>query len=195
MRSGSNSWKTRQRVWTKEKLDWLIESKNRYDDREDILKAFNNRFNTDLTLRKLSFVNDHYKLKLPKSNRLLKKNIEEKRRSLFGRDDMNIGDEFTRNGKVYIKISNKPKEKHSNYILKKRYMYEKYHNIKLNYDDCIIFLNGNHNDFSKDNLYRISNSINGYLVGHGLYNVELDKLSVIKYCEWKEKITKLQKGA
>lgn len=190
---GKNAWKTRQRVWTKEKLDWLIESKNRYDDREDILKAFNIHFNTNLTLRRLSFVNDHYKLKLPKSNRLLKKNIEEKRRLLFGREDIIVGEEITWNNGVFIKVSNTPKENHKNYILKKRYMYERYHNVKLNENDNIIFLNGNSDDYSKENLYKVTNNINGYMVGYNLYKkTSIDRLTKIKFCEWKEKINQLQ---
>ena len=33
------------RVWTEEKLNWIIESAKTTKDRRDILKAFNERFN------------------------------------------------------------------------------------------------------------------------------------------------------
>ena len=38
---------------------------------------------------------------------------------------------------------------------KQRYLYEQYHNVKLTSNDYIIFLDGNRNNFSIDNLERI----------------------------------------
>ena len=40
---------------------------------------------------------------------------------------------------------------------KSRVMYEKYHNCKLSDDDYILFLNGDRNDFSKENLFKSTN--------------------------------------
>ena len=41
------------------------------------------------------------------------------------------------------------------YMTKKRYLYEKYHNVKLKKNDVIIFLNHDFNDYSKENLVKI----------------------------------------
>ena len=60
-----NAWLKRERIWTKEKLDFLIESKNIYDDREDILNAFNKRFGTNISLTKLKSINTKFNLGLP----------------------------------------------------------------------------------------------------------------------------------
>ena len=37
-----------------------------------------------------------------------------------------------------------------------RYLYEMYHDVKLNDNDMIIFLDGNKKNFKKDNLYKIT---------------------------------------
>ena len=53
------------RVWTEEKLNWIIESAKTTKDRRDILKAFNERFNKNLSLRQFSLVANEYKIRLP----------------------------------------------------------------------------------------------------------------------------------
>lgn len=62
--------------WTKDRLEWLIKSKEIYNDREDILKAFNEHFNLNVSLSLLTKNNGRYKLGLPKAWRLLRKNAE-----------------------------------------------------------------------------------------------------------------------
>lgn len=63
-----------------------------------------------------------------------------------------IGYEFIKEGRVYIKISNDYRAHHKNYVLKNRYLYEKYHNVKLSDDDLIIHLDGDLTNFSSENL-------------------------------------------
>ena len=68
-----------------------------------------------------------------------------------------------------------------------RYLYEMYHDVKLNDNDMIIFLDGNKKTLKKDNLYKITKNINGIMKSNNLHNVKTEKIAVIKYCEWKEK--------
>lgn len=64
---------------------------------------------------------------------------------------------------------------------KSRVMYEKYHNCKLSDDDYILFLNGNRNDFSKENLFKSTNREKCYLHNWGTFskNPELTKTGIL----------------
>ncbi len=64
---------------------------------------------------------------------------------------------------------------------KSRVMYEKYHNCKLKNDDYVVFLNGNRNDFSKENLYKSTNREKCYVHNWGTFskNPELTKTGIL----------------
>ena len=53
---------------------------------------------------------------------------------------------------------------------KHRYLYEQYHNVKLNDDDYIIFLDQDRTNFSKDNLFRVNQKELGFLYGRGMFS-------------------------
>lgn len=53
-------------------------------------------------------------------------------------------------GMIQIKITK------TKWEYKQRYLYEKYHNVKLTSKDYVIFLDGNRNNFSIDNLKRVN---------------------------------------
>jgi hypothetical protein len=106
-----------------------------------------------------------------------------------GYETREIGEEIERGEDVpYIKLG------HNNYVAKHRYLYEKYHNVTLDISDLIIFLDNDKANFNKENLYKVSRSVAGIMVGNELHGTkETDKETVIKYCEWKEKIFELRK--
>lgn len=64
---------------------------------------------------------------------------------------------------------------------KTRVMYEKYHNCKLNKKDYVLFLNQDHNDYSKENLILSTNQEKCYLHNYKTYssNPELTKLGLL----------------
>lgn len=64
---------------------------------------------------------------------------------------------------------------------KTRVMYEKYHNCKLNKKDYVLFLNQDHNDYSKENLILSTNQEKCYLHNWGTFskNPELTKLGLL----------------
>lgn len=158
--------------WTKDKLEWL-ESQS-YDDKRDLLKAFNERYGAKINIDQLSHIAYLYKLSLPDTKRIYKPQGTVM---------------YKKHGIPQIKIKDRV------YQSKHRFMYEKYHNVKLNDNDMIIFLNGNKNDFSKENLYKITHKINGMIKGYNMQNAKsINKISLIKFCEWKEKIIKLNQG-
>ena len=184
----------RQKIWTDDRLNWLIKSKEVYNDRQDILDAFNNRYQTNIKLHNLRHINGLYKLGLPKSNKIITNGLKIGWVSLRGFTEKNIGEEISCGNATYIKTSNKSKERYGNYVLKQRYLYEIYHNVKLKTNDFIIFLNGDKKDFSKENLYKINRRINCEMSTRQLYTKNNFKtLGRIKCFEWKEKIKELEK--
>ena len=53
-------------------------------------------------------------------------------------------------------------------------MYEKYHNCKLTNDDFIVFLNQDRNDFSKENLKRITRRESSILSNQKMFSKDKD---------------------
>jgi hypothetical protein len=190
----------RERVWTDDKLKWLIESKSIYDDREDILNAFNKHFNTNVSLHLLTKNNGRYKLGLPKAHRILQKNaeiIQVKRRGFYKRPD-DYEQTFMIDNRTFIKINNADMKSYrkDGFVPKNRYLYEQYHNVKLDpIEEIIVFLDDDTTNYSKENLYRLKRKTHAIMVNHGLYgNKSIDKITLIKYCEWKEKIMELKEN-
>lgn len=176
-----------------EKIKWLKENKHKYDDREDILNDLNKHFNTNYTLVHIKDMNTKCKLNLPLAKRRINQGLKNGRIKLMGVSQREIGEESYRSGEnVYIKTDN-TKEFKNNFTLKHRYLYEQYHNVKLTNDDCIIFLDNNHNNFNKENLYKISRKVHSLMSGYQLHNTRTEKEIVIKCLEWKEKIIYLKK--
>lgn len=179
------------RVWTKEKLDWLIDSKKIYDDRVDILHAFNKHFDTNLSLKTLRNVSTVYKLNLPKANKIIANGLKQGWVALRGFDFKNIGDDIKRGSanQTFIKLPNEC------YVLKKRYLYEQYHNVKLQPNEIIVFLNGDYNDFSIDNLYKVSHKAHTIMATKGFYKKnKIANLGRINACEWKIKLNLVRSG-
>lgn len=176
-------------LW-KDKIEWLIKSKDIYDDREDILNAFNNHFNLNIKLNRLTDISTRYKLDLPIAKRMKMKGIEQGWMKLRGYKTLPIGSDINRDNpnRPYIKKAN------GDYAIKSRYIYETYHNVKLDpVDDMIIFLDSDSTNFNIENLYLMKRSVYAIMMNHRLLKVKsVDKLTLIKYCEWKEKIFKLK---
>lgn len=173
----------------KEQVEWLKNNKHNYNDREDILHAFNQHFNIDINLNVLRDLNTKYQLCLPKAHRAIKiarGNLKTGWLKLRGFTHKQIGDEIHDGSCItaYIKVSN------SQYVLKNRYLYEQYHNEKLDpIEDIVVFLDNDRTNFSKENLYKMNRRTHAIMVNHRLYgNKDVDKILLIKFCEWKRLI-------
>jgi hypothetical protein len=90
-----------------------------------------------------------------------------------------IGHEKLFDNVWYVKVKcDKHKLHKGNYMKKSRYMYEKYHNVKLKDDEYVIHLDCDGDNFDKDNLYLINKNEMCY-VKHEWWNItdkELKKL-------------------
>lgn len=171
--------------YTKEMFDWL--KTNKFATRQQLCDEFNKKFDRNLTLGKLRDLNTKRKLNIGNPTRNMG-NLEKGFIKIRGYISKNIGDEIERGEDVpYIKIG------HNEYVPKNRFMYEKYHNVKLSNNDLIIFLDDDKTNYSIDNLYKISRNMIGIMVGNELTNINvMKKHEIIKFVEWKEKLTKLK---
>ena len=155
--------------WTKDKLEWL--QSQSFNDKRDLLKAFNEKYNANIKLDQLTHIAYLYNIQVPDKQRVYKP-----QGSIM----------YSKHNIPQVKIKDRV------YMSMHRYLYEVYHDVTLNDNDMIIFLDGNKNNFDKKNLYKITKNINGIMKSNNLHNVKTDKLTIIKYCEWKEKINQLQ---
>lgn len=69
----------------------------------------------------------------------------------------------------YIEIKYQDGHRNKNWITKNRYLYEKYHNCKIQKEDKVIFADGNNRNFAKDNLILVSSTELAIMNKRGLY--------------------------
>ncbi len=168
-------------TYSKEMFEFMQSGK--YETRQELCDAFNKKFNLNLTLGKLRDLNTKHGLNIGNPTRNMN-NLEKGWVKIRGYTTREIGEEVEMGEDVpYIKLGK------NKYVAKHRYLYEQYHNVKLDISDLIVFLDNDKTNFNKENLYKVSRSIAGIMVGNELHGTkETDKATIIKYCEWKEKI-------
>lgn len=148
--------------YTNEQKQWCLDNYKNYNDYENrffdvhkMRKDFNEKFNLNLSKNNFNHL-IYEKIKI---------NLEfdyGEQSGYFARSKQEIGYERIIAKEWYVKISNKSCREvkkgrardYLNYRRKSNIMYEKYHNVKVDDEkQTVLFLNGDHNDFSKDNLY------------------------------------------
>lgn len=99
---------------------------------------------------------------------------------------LDIGDEARRSydGYIMVKVSDDPQGGTSNFVMKQRLLYEKIHNVTLPDDYCVVFLNNDKQDFSKENLYAVPRKFLPFMSKNQWWsdNPALT-LTAIKWCE------------
>ena len=137
----------------------------------DLVNRFNTRFNTNYKFNYLQKVK-HY---------LGVKSLDSKfKKGCKCHNAKPLGAEITSRGKTYVKVKGASKEY---WEPKNRYMYKKYHGSIPN--GCsIIFLNGDNNDYSKDNLIAVDANVqrimaNLNIMPNKLCDKEVTKASIM----------------
>ena len=115
---------------------------------DELRVLFNGKFNINYTRQQVKSLLHNYNIKYKPAHRTVPIGTE-----IFKRD----------NGLIFVKKANYV------YVDKQRLLYEQYHNVELTPDDYIIFLNGDKNDFSKENLKKITSREHRNMAGVGLY--------------------------
>lgn len=137
---------------------------------EELLNIVNNKFNKNYTKNSLRNYCNEKNIKFKYEKPLRNKKIKNKE----GTEYINC------EGKTFIKNKNK-------WVLKQRYIYEKNTNKKLTHNDCIIFLDGDKNNFDFNNLKKVNKNqtqmFNAY-IGHGikLNNKKINEL-LLNVCD------------
>lgn len=177
--------KEKRNYYTKEQFDWFKNNFHNYNneyefDYEGFTNDFYNKFN--IKLNKRVFTNIYIKLGL----RMGKTHTRFEKEDYIPHNRYGIGFEKKTAGHWWVKIDDKPIKRgefrRKNYQIKERYLYEKYHNVKLNSNDFIIFLDGNKDNFDKENLIKLTHKELGIMNGnrfHELEDVNLRKSAII----------------
>lgn len=175
----------KHKFMTFKRLEWVSENINKYKgeifDIEGFTKAFNLEFNLNISASKLkySLYNNGFTF-----GRSTKKPVNKNP----------IGFEKEFDGEWYVKVSDEKQKGNYHkfgYQRKARYMYEKYHNIKLNDNEYVIQLDGNKDNFNIDNLYLIDRKELGYMKNYWELNADEKKLA-INVCKLKNILKMLE---
>lgn len=136
--------------------------------KEDFLALLKNKFNIEVTKNDLKCYLRRHKID--------GRYIDFKENMVRNTAKHKIGAERMTKDGIYIKVAEP-----NVWRRKSRVMYEKYHNCKLSDDDYILFLNQDRNDFSKENLFKSTNSEQCCLHNWGTFskNPELTKTGIL----------------
>ena len=156
--------------------------KNKYDKQfEDFVRANISKYTKEDFI---SLVEKTYKIKFSKMALkcyLRRHNIKErytdfKENMIRGTQKHQIGAERMTKDGLYVKVAQP-----NVWRKKTRVMYEKYHNCKLSKKDYVLFLNQDHNDYSKENLILSTNQEKCYLHNWGTFskNPRLTEIGIL----------------
>ena len=183
-------------TWTDDMVDFLRENYPYYTN-DQLVDMMKEKFNVTVTRKKLKNVKAAFKFKnkIIRNQGCFQKGMtpwnkgkpmgEETRKKLertwFEKGhDLNTkplgSTRINTDGYKVIKLAKSGKWK-----LYSRYMYEKYHGVKLSADDIIIFADRNPKNFEKDNLIKVTRRELLYLNQRGLIfeNKDLTKSGVV----------------
>lgn len=132
----------------------------------------------------ISLVEKTYKIKFSKNalksylrrHKIKERYIDFQEKMVRGVAKYPIGAERMTKDGLYVKVAQP-----NIWRKKTRVMYEKYHNCKLNKKDYVLFLNQDHNDYSKENLILSTNQEKCYLHNWGTFskNPRLTEIGIL----------------
>lgn len=153
--------------YTKEFENFIKQNITKYT-KEELRSLLQSRYNIQMSSEALRRYINRHKIK--------GKYIDYKKNNVRKVYKCPIGTEKITNEGVFIKVAQP-----DNWRRKTRVMYEKYHKCKLKKDDYILFLNQNNNDFSKENLIKVSLKEIAYLHNYDTFssNPKLTELGIL----------------
>lgn len=174
----------------------------------EIQKAFANKFGWEITTRQIkNYIGNHHlntgrngrfergMIPSNKGQKMSKEQYEKCKATMFKKGNVPknhkyIGSErITKDGFVEIKI-----EEPNRWRLKHRYMYEQYHNIRLNKNQIVIMIEKN--NFDKDNLLLVDRSVLK-VMNQNLNNIDIEipeiKLAIINLAKNIDAMNKAKK--
>lgn len=181
-------------LWTEDRLDWLRNNKDKYSDRRILIKDFNKQFGCSITLKQLHFCKKYYKINFNKK-------VYTEQLHYPGRNYKHnpIGSISKRGARTYIKYKNdfqfisSKDSSWQNYKLKHVYLYEQYNSCVVNDDECVVFIDGNNENYSKENLYKISKTVQPLLITMIYTYLHFSNIYLILWCEHRVLLNKYLK--
>lgn len=167
--------------YTEEEIEWFRNNYTYYlakgcFDKEQFKIDFKNMFGKDMTDYKIKhFVEDRAKIRFGRAHNLINP----------PKHNLPLGTERKINGKWYVKVKLEKKglkDHYKNWQHKCRYMYEKYHNVKLKDEEYIFHLDGNKDNFDIDNLIMMTKTEAMYYHNSNFHNIgdlDLKKCGVL----------------
>lgn len=177
-----NSTKENLNIYTNEEIEWFENNYKNYlvgqcFDMDLFISDFEKIFNKKLNKSKAyNFIYGKTNVKFGRNKKLIKPKAQ-----------LPIGTERKIKGVWYVKVDNKKDKygysrKNSNWKQKSRYLYEKYYNCELATNDHILHLDGNYENFDKENLIRLDEKEFMMYIGNKfskLDNIDLKKCAIL----------------
>ena len=153
--------------YTKEFEDFVRENISKYT-KEDFILLLSKKFNIEISKNDLKCYLRRHNIK--------GRYLDYKKNMVRSTAKHPVGAERMTKDGILIKVAQP-----NIWRRKSRVMYEKYHNCKLSDDDYVLFLNGDRNDFSKENLFKSTNQEKCCLHNWGTFskNKELTKTGIL----------------
>lgn len=152
--------------YSKEYEDFVRENASKYK-KEELRLLLQEKFNIDLSIEALRKYLYRHRIRCVD---YCLNNVRDVNKSP-------IGTEYVKSdGMILVKV-----EQPDKWEYKHRLMYMKYHNCKLDENDFIIFLNQDRNDFSKENLKRITRRESAVMANNEMFskNEKLTDLGIL----------------
>ena len=193
--------------YTSEEKSFMVEYVPGHSYKE-IQKAFTDKFGWEITINQVkTFISNNHlntgrngrfeKGMIPanKGQKMSKEHYEKCKATMFKKGNMPknhkpVGSKrITRDNYIEIKI-----EEPNRWRLKHRYMYEQYHNVKLNKNQVVIMIKKN--NFDKDNLLLVDRSTLKVMNQH-LNDIDIEipeiKMAIINLAKNIDKLNKLKR--
>lgn len=149
--------------FSEEQNNWIKENFMKFHHKE-LTELFNDKFNTEWKVSQISY---HCVVNLN-----LRAKPEEKECYKCAVSKPVWTEVIGEKGFIEIKLPN------GKWVLKHRYLWEQYHNKKVPDKHYVIFLDGNRENFSKENLVCLSDFVQGHLSGIPTTCVNLKKCKI-----------------
>ena len=145
-------------------IKWLKENAPFHTSKE-LAEMHNILFDKQRTWRSIQSIASHNNIKILSDSNARYDYFQKTSRSV-----KELGSTHGNSIGEYIKVEKNDSSKHlSNnqiWIRKNRYEYERQYGVKPKKWECVIHLDGDKTNYSKENLYLVPNCINGYIVRH-----------------------------
>lgn len=171
-----------------EQVEWVKENASKFCA-EELTRRFNEKYGENRTVYTMWSICRHRGIYIG-SPEIKAKAIQD------SKTKYQVGEISVQGGIQHVKVMKRGYKEalKDTFMMRSRYEYEKMHGVKLCKDDVIAFLDGDKNNFSKDNMIKVSRGTNRKVINSGGYEArptEVTKTRVMIY-ELEDALRKLK---